>query len=72
MTVQDLKLIKQEKTVNEIKGILIVEKSTNSEIALIEVDQLIQFYNFNSGLSINIINTIVDIAKNFHLIYESL
>jgi|AntAceMinimDraft_16_1070373.scaffolds.fasta_scaffold187681_2 hypothetical protein len=72
MTSQDLRLIKQEKTINEIKGILVIEKNTNEEIALIEVDQLIQFYNFNSGLSINIINTIVDIAKNFHMIYESL
>jgi hypothetical protein len=72
MTSQDLRLIKQEKTINEIKGILVIEKNTNEEIALIEVDQLIQFYNFNSGLSINIINTIVDIAKNFHIIYESL
>jgi len=72
MTSQDLRLIKQEKTINKIKGILVIEKNTNEEIALIEVDQLIQFYNFNSGLSINIINTIVDIAKNFHMIYESL
>jgi hypothetical protein len=46
MTSQDLRLIKQEKTINEIKGILVIEKNTNEEIALIEVDQLIQFYNF--------------------------
>lgn len=72
MTSQDLRLIKQEKTINEIKGILVIDKNMNEEIALIEVDQLIQFYNFNSGLSINIINTIIEIAKNFHIIYESL
>jgi len=72
MTSQDLRLIKQEKTINEIKGILVIDKNMNEEIALIEVDQLIQFYNFISELSINIINTIVDIAKNFHIIYESL
>ena len=63
MTSQDLRLIKQEKTINEIKGILVIDKNMNEEIALIEVDQLIQFYNFISELSINIINTIVDIYK---------
>jgi hypothetical protein len=68
----DLKLVRQEKTINEIKGILIVDKTSNEKVALIEVDQLIQFYNFNDGLSIQVINTIVEIAKNFSIIYEGL
>ena len=68
----DLKLIKQIKTINEIKGILVIDRTSNQEIALIEVDQLIQFFNFNDGLSIQVVNTIVDIAKNFNVIYESL
>jgi hypothetical protein len=68
----DLKLIRQERTINEIKGILIVNKTSDEIIALIEVDQLIQFYNFNDGLSIQVINTIVEVAKNFSIIYEGL
>lgn len=68
----DLRLVKQEKTINEIKGILVIDKNTKQEIALIEVDQLIKFYNFNDGLSVQVVNTIVDVAKNFHIIYESL
>lgn len=68
----DLRLVRQEKTINEIKGILVIDKNSNKEIALIEVDQLIQFYNFNEGLSIDVVNTIVEVTKNFHIIYESL
>ena len=69
---KDWKLIKQEKSINEIKGILVVDKKTNDEICLIEVDQLIQFYNGNDGLSVNDVNVILDITRNFHLIFESL
>ena len=69
---KDWKLLKQEKSINELKGILIIDKKTNKEICLIEVDQLIQFYNVNDGLSIDDINVILDITRNFHLIFESL
>ncbi len=34
----DWKLIKQEKSIYELKGILIINKKTNDEICLIEVD----------------------------------
>ena len=66
------KLIRQEKSINELKGILIIDKNTNDEICLIEVDQLIQFYTGNNGIGINDINVILDIARNFHLIFNSL
>lgn len=69
---KDWKLIKQEKSINEIKGILIIDSKTNDEICLIEVDQLIQFYNGNNGLSIDEVNTILDITRNFNLIFQSL
>lgn len=69
---KDWKLIKQEKSINELKGILVVDKKTNDEICLIEVDQLIQFYNVNDGLSVDDVNVILDITRNFHLIFESL
>lgn len=66
------KLVKQEKSINELKGILVVDKMTNDEICLIEVDQLIQFYHGNNGLSIDDVSVILDITRNFHLIFESL
>jgi len=68
----DLKLVRQEKTINKTTGILIVDKTSNEEIAFIDVDQSIQFYNFNDGLSIQVINAIVDVAKNFSIIYDGL
>jgi hypothetical protein len=69
---KDWKLVKQEKSINELKGILVIDNKTNDEICLIEVDQLIQFYTGNDGLSVYDVNVILDITRNFHLIFESL
>jgi len=69
----NLRLERQEETTNKLKGILITDSSSEKNpIALIEYDRLIQFYNFNDGLSIDIVEAIAEIAKNFKTIFESL
>ena len=69
----NLRLKKQEPSINKLKGIIVedITKEKNP-IALIEVDRAIQFYNFNDSLYIDDIEAIVEIAKSFEIIYNSL
>lgn len=63
----NFKYIKQKKTINKVKGILVV--ADNKEIALIEVDQQITLF---TPIMAYDIKKLISIAENFNEIFDSL